>query len=119
MEGRASAQTSAIGSGSAKERGEQHSIVGHAQLLDFTEGGSNPGEGWEPPNVPQPQGMYVFLWPHVEGGGRAYQKVYGGQAPQCAPSSWLVEATASAIMKIYCSCAATVATDSNDADNEV
>ena len=52
MEGRASARTSVIDSGSAKERGEQHSIVGHAQLFLFSEGGSNPGEGWEPLNVP-------------------------------------------------------------------
>ena len=107
MEGRASAQMSAIGSGSAKERGEQHSIVGHKQLFDFREGGLNPGEGWEPPNVPQPKGC-LFLWPRMEGEGRTYQKVHGGGAPQCAPSSRLVEATAPTTMKICCSCAATM-----------
>ena len=27
---------------------------------NFPEGGLNPGEGWEPPNVQQPQGMFDF-----------------------------------------------------------
>ena len=34
--------------------------VGSAQLFRSTEGGSNPGEGWEPPNVPQPP--FLFWW---------------------------------------------------------
>ena len=106
-EGRASTQTSAIGGGNAKERGEQHSIVGHAQLFDFTKGGSNPGEGWEPPNVPRPQRHVCFSWLRMKGEGRAYLKVHGGLAPQCAPSSRLVEATAPSIMKSCYSCAAT------------
>ena len=59
-EGRALAQTSVIDSGSAKERGEQHRIVGRAQLFNFSEGGLNPGEGWEPLNLPQPQGMFIL-----------------------------------------------------------
>ena len=107
MEGRASAQTSAIGSGSAKERAEHHSIVGHAQLFDFAKGGSNPGEGGNRRTSCSPKGCLFFIWLRMKGEGRAYLKVHGGQAPQCAPSSRLVEATAPAIMKICRSCAAT------------
>ena len=66
--------------------GKRRSTVGRAQLFHFTQGGSNPGEGWEPPNVPQPEGRFNF-WLRVNGKVRAYVKVHGGPAPQCAPSS--------------------------------
>ena len=64
MEGRASAQTSTIDSGSAKEGGEQHSIVGRAQLFDLTEGGSNTGEGEtaERPAGPRDDFFYRRKW---------------------------------------------------------
>ena len=68
----------------------RRSTVGSMPLFHPAEVGSNPGEGWVAPNIPNPPLcplVVVLCLVVVVSIGRAYLKVHGGPAPRRASTS--------------------------------
>ena len=61
----------------------RRSTVGGAHVFHPVEVGSNPWGDRDSPNIPKPPLLLLPVFPK----GRAYMKVHGGRAPQCAPLS--------------------------------
>ena len=62
--------------------------VAPSQLTVFHRGWFEPRGGLGTAERPSPRGCLV-LWQRIKGEVRAYPKVHGGPAPQCAPPSRL------------------------------